>query len=573
MIPFLLKSTAALAIFIGIYYLMLEREKMHRFNRFYLLGTLVFSFILPFISIPIYTEAIIQPAEMFIQQEITIQPQPAPQAETNYVAYFLWGLYGVVTFLLAVRFVFNIVQFSKIKKQNPTTKHKGATLVLMDKPVMPYTFLGCIYINKQEYESRLIEPELFTHEMVHVKQLHTLDILFIETLKTIFWFNPLLYIYKKAVRLNHEFLADENTINQFQNILTYQKLLLDKALPTNQYALASSINFSLTKKRFIMMNKTTSRTKAIALKTMLVPVFAVLTGLLCTEEVAAQQPDINAIPADKVIAIATEPATQAQIDSLRRAYPGKYTEPVSHYSHTKVKYENDNGKEVTAYYFIDNGAKEQAEFSPGFANALQNIPPESIESITVDPATAREMDSLKANHKTLAGFDANGSYAKMTVTYTDKDGTVHIAKDFVKRTAKVAPKPASFTAKDLSVQETNTYSPAGMDKQPEFPGGMAEFYKYVNKNFNIPQIEQDLKARIFISFIIEKDGSMSDIRAVKDPGYGLGDEAVRVLKSLDVKWIPGEIKGEKVRADYKLPIVINITGTAEKEPAEKENKQ
>jgi len=102
------------------------------------------------------------------------------------------------------------------------------------------------------------------------------------------------------------------------------------------------------------------------------------------------------------------------------------------------------------------------------------------------------------------------------------------------------------------------YSSAGLQVQPEFPGGIAAFYTYVNKNFRIPELDQDMTARIYVSFVVEKDGSLTAIKVLRDPGYGLGKEAERVLKSLKTKWSPGIQNGKPVRASYNLPITINI---------------
>ena len=95
-----------------------------------------------------------------------------------------------------------------------------------------------------------------------------------------------------------------------------------------------------------------------------------------------------------------------------------------------------------------------------------------------------------------------------------------------------------------------------LDKLPEFPGGMKIFYAYVGRNFEQPDLELSKTMKIFVSFVIEKDGSMTDIKVIKDPGYGLGKEAVRVLKSLKTKWSPGIINGKSVRTSYNLPIIV-----------------
>lgn len=99
-------------------------------------------------------------------------------------------------------------------------------------------------------------------------------------------------------------------------------------------------------------------------------------------------------------------------------------------------------------------------------------------------------------------------------------------------------------------------STAILDKMPEFPGGMAKFYTYVGNNFNKPELDAERTLRVYVSFVIEKDGSMTDITVKNDPGYGLGKEAIRVLKSLRTKWTPGILDGKPVRTAYNLPIII-----------------
>lgn len=98
--------------------------------------------------------------------------------------------------------------------------------------------------------------------------------------------------------------------------------------------------------------------------------------------------------------------------------------------------------------------------------------------------------------------------------------------------------------------------PALLDKMPEFPGGMAKFYTYVGNNFNRPELEAGRTLKVYVSFVIEKDGSITDIMVKNDPGYGLGKEAIRVLKSLKTKWVPGVLNGKAVRTAYNLPITI-----------------
>ncbi|MFV7236889.1 energy transducer TonB [Flavobacterium sp. ZB4R12] len=115
------------------------------------------------------------------------------------------------------------------------------------------------------------------------------------------------------------------------------------------------------------------------------------------------------------------------------------------------------------------------------------------------------------------------------------------------------------TATDTPIDPGNTIvASITLDKLPEFPGGINKFYTYVGNNFEKPDIDSGSTIRVYVSFVIEKDGSMTDIQVKRDPGYGLGKEAIRVLKSLKTKWSPGMIGSKPVRTAYNLPITVQM---------------
>ena len=104
------------------------------------------------------------------------------------------------------------------------------------------------------------------------------------------------------------------------------------------------------------------------------------------------------------------------------------------------------------------------------------------------------------------------------------------------------------------VDDNNIYNTAGIEVKPDFPGGMAKFYKFVGNNYRTPE-ELESSGKVYVSFVVEKDGSLTDIKVIRDIGYGTGKEAIRVLKSCP-RWNPGEQNGKKVRVLYSLPINI-----------------
>ncbi|WP_447635827.1 M56 family metallopeptidase [Flavobacterium microcysteis] len=269
---------------------------MHRFNRFYLLFSLLFSFIIPFITIEIAVEFLSKPlVSQSVPAPALIQPQnhaiavndaTSPESEMNYIPILLSGLYVLVTLFLIIRFGKNIYNLILKAKKGRTIVFNCSTLVLSKEEKLPYTFLKYIFINEDDFNSHNIQEELYTHELTHVKQKHTYDVLFIETLKTLFWFNPILFFYKKAIQLNHEFLADENVVKSYNNVPSYQNLLLEKASWNSNFYLASNLNFSVTKKRLIMMTKTTSKSRALLKKIAVLPVLTGLIFISCIENSA-----------------------------------------------------------------------------------------------------------------------------------------------------------------------------------------------------------------------------------------------------------------------------------------------
>ena len=120
--------------------------------------------------------------------------------------------------------------------------------------------------------------------------------------------------------------------------------------------------------------------------------------------------------------------------------------------------------------------------------------------------------------------------------------------------AELTVEPVGNGPKDVVEEDNGIYNTAGIEVKPDFPGGLEKFYKFVGNNYRTPE-EDGLKGKVFVTFVVEKDGSLTDIKVIRDIGYGTGKEAIRVLKS-SPKWNPGEQNGKKVRVLYSLPITI-----------------
>jgi hypothetical protein len=166
MSDFLIKSAISLGVLLLAYHFLLEKEKMHQFNRFYLLFSLVFSFVIPFITI----EVIQKIATPIIQKNSPIQINKQSivfVSETNYLPIILWSIYGLVTLFLTIRFVRNIMKIIAKKNSNTRIEYKNAQLVLLKEEVLPHTFLNYIFMSEMDYNNQKIEAELFSHELTH----------------------------------------------------------------------------------------------------------------------------------------------------------------------------------------------------------------------------------------------------------------------------------------------------------------------------------------------------------------------------------------------------------------------
>lgn len=305
MITYIFKTILCSALLILIYHLFLEKEKMHKFNRFYLLFGIAFSFIVPLITIK--TKALGFTISESIKLASTNLQSSVPQLiipsinDSFSLSNILLVIYVTVTAFLFCRFIVNIsVIFLKIRNNN-SVKYLDINLILTRDDLIPHSFLNYVFVHFKDFERGTIEKEILSHELTHVRQRHSIDILLIELLMIFAWINPLLFFYRKAVQLNHEFLADEFVVNKISDSQTYQLLLLDKAMKTNNLLLSSPFNYLLTKKRIIMMSKKTSLKVAILKQMALIPVIATI-GLLFTTKTVAQ---------DRI------KATQQQIESTQ----------------------------------------------------------------------------------------------------------------------------------------------------------------------------------------------------------------------------------------------------------------
>ncbi len=294
MILYLIKSGLCLAILLGIYVLFLEREKMHRFNRYFLLFSLVFGLTVPFITleqtITIPVKQLNEQVYEFVVTDYTASSfsDSAEASGSNplSLSFLWWFAYISITGFLIIRFMSNISKLIKAIKRNRSISKDKTSFILVEDEIVPHSFFTALFVNKKKFEKGAIHANVIAHELVHIKQFHSLDILFVEILRIVFWFNPVFYFYKKAIQLNHEFIADEEVLKSSNPVL-YKKLVLSYLNQDSSSMMTSSFNLSLTKKRLQMMTTKHNKLRVWPRKLMIAPLLIALVFAF-SEKTSAQ---------------------------------------------------------------------------------------------------------------------------------------------------------------------------------------------------------------------------------------------------------------------------------------------
>ena len=296
MLHTIIQIIAFQALFLLVYDLFLKGETFFNYNRAYLLITSVLSLILPFINLPkLKTMAtnnfIIQLPEVFLgtkpptdydifiaeQAGIIIDQPTTPLWQTVLIS-------GIV--LTTLFFLFKITKLYVMKKRNPQRWKGNILIVSLIKSTAAFSFFNTIFLGEQIPETE--KPTIYKHELVHIKEYHTVDLLFFEVLRIFMWFNPLVYLYQNRIKELHEYIADEKAVKHDGKSMYYQNLL-------NQIFDVHNVSFtntffkkSLIKKRIAMLQKSKSKQLNLIKYALLIPmVFGML--IYTSTEVRAQE--------------------------------------------------------------------------------------------------------------------------------------------------------------------------------------------------------------------------------------------------------------------------------------------
>jgi len=277
-ILYLIKSTVSLILLLAFYHLVLKPSKTLKANRFFLLSALVFSLLMPVLKFNSPFNIGIEETELIkvIEGKTVTHDEPQVSKPDNFQtvstengirkmngAKWFSTLYFAGFLFMIFRFIRNLVIMSNFSHSSSKIRYRNAKIILIQGKSNPFSFLRNIYVNKSKYQKGEIDNDILEHEYTHVKGLHSLDIILIELITIFYWFNPILYFYKKAISENNEFLADEEVLKDRGDKEIYSHKIINHTIIKPQPILASGCNHSQIKKRLIMITKDKKSKKRI----------------------------------------------------------------------------------------------------------------------------------------------------------------------------------------------------------------------------------------------------------------------------------------------------------------------
>jgi bla regulator protein BlaR1 len=252
---YLLKISVVIFIFYSSYKLFLQRETFFQTNRWYLLSGLIIAALIPFIIIPVYIEHI----PTSIESITSIDTNMIVTQESNVLN--LWQIisyaYGIGVIFFLGKLGIELASLKFLFNKHEYYKHGALTLVETNDDIPPFSFFNWIVYNPYKYSQEELN-HILNHEKVHAKELHSIDIILIQLACVTLWFNPFVWLYKKEVQQNLEFIADKKAQDFSECKKSYQLILLKSSLPQHKFLITNNFYNSQIKKRIIMLHKSKS---------------------------------------------------------------------------------------------------------------------------------------------------------------------------------------------------------------------------------------------------------------------------------------------------------------------------
>ncbi len=538
-----LKVAVLVAVFYMFYRLLLSRETFHRVNRAVLLATAVASFLLPLCIITLHRTVLVEtgrnPLAMVGGLTAAVIEEPSvPLWQTIAIGVFFAGMAATLGYTL----VSVLRVWLLIRRAEHHPQADGTVVCVTNKDVSPFSWMHYIVLSHSDYEAQ--DASILAHERGHIRRHHSLDLLLVDTLTALQWFNPAMWMLRQDLRAIHEYEADAAVLSQGINMRQYQYLLIQKAVSHCGYSVANGISHSTLKNRIdMMLNKKSSSASLLKLLA-LVPIVGAALALNAetvtdyvyedTQEQSqkkvvkkgkkAAQVKVN----DTTIEVKAEPSATEEKETAKTAEPQeKKQSPI-------IITGEANGPEPL---IVINGKVATMQ-------QLKALDPKEIDNLSV----IKNEDVLKEYAKHFNADTSNGILFINTKEYV-KNGKKELVSVNVK-------------AKEPKEEETGTGEKAFnvVEHMPEFPGGAVEMMKFLNENVKYPEAAEKAgtQGRVVVQFIVEADGSITNVKVLKNVSDEIDAEAVRVIKAMP-KWKPGSQKGQPVRVKYTIPVTFRLS--------------
>ena len=540
-----LKVALLVAAFYMFYRLLLSHETFHRTNRLVLLATAIASFILPLCVITLHKTVVVS-GHGLVSLEGLGMAEVADAAEPQMP---LWQIVAIVVFFagLAVTLGHTLIGILKVwRLVSHSERHQepdGIVVCVTDRDVSPFSFCRYIVLSRSDYEAH--EASVLAHERGHIRQRHSLDVLLVDTLTALQWFNPAMWMLRQDLRAIHEYEADAAVLSQGINMRQYQYLLIQKAVATCGYSVANGITHSTLKNRIHMMltNKKTNRASWLKLLAML-PIVGAALALNAETVNHYVYEDTQEQPQKKVVKKGRK-ASQVKVNA--KTIEVKTDKDVVTGENVTVELNADKqkstGKKLVFLDEVLEGSEPLIVIDGKVATVeqLKALDQEEIDNITV---LKKAKEPLEVYAKHFNADTSNGILFINTKEYV-KNGKKEVVDVAVKKSEEEAEPEGAFDV---------------VEQMPEFPGGAAGMMKFIAENVKYPEeaYSKGIEGRVLVQFIIEKDGSVTNVKVIKKVNDAIDAEAVRVVKAMP-KWKPGKQNGREVRVKYTIPVIFRLS--------------
>ncbi|WP_231426772.1 M56 family metallopeptidase [Pedobacter sp. Leaf250] len=558
---YLLQVNLYLIVFYGFYKLLLDKETYFLLNRIYLVSAGVLSLSIPFIRLEWLTEQkAAQQVYTSVNWEAVLEKATiVTDSNTN----FSWGNFLVYIYCTGIifclcRLAYNLLSVKKLIKNA--------------KAGSAFSFFSKKVVDKNLPSIDVID----IHEEAHIKQWHTADVLFFEIIGVLTWVNPIIYFYKKSIKNIHEFLADEHAAEFQGDKAEYAMLILSQSFGISPNRLTNGFfDKSLIKKRIFMLQKERSKKIAVMKYGFFIPLFAIL--IIFSSATVRKNEELisitNQIPLDKPIEmvreiIIPEPKFNPEKISTTEIIPT--TEKVDgnwngfyNFMAKSIKYpsaaQKNNLQGNTQIKFTLQNNKVT------YVSSILDLGDGCDEEVMKALLSYRKFENLPNGKYTLkVGFTLAGNKAAIK----NKKAIIVPSYQKLSDINVVGYSLPAETEGGIDDKPEKVFDFVSIEKQPEFPGGISKFYEYLSKSIKYPKLAQEnnVQGKVFLSFIVEKDGSLSDVAITRGLGSGLDEEAIRVLNG-SPRWNPGVTGGKPVRVKYNINVNFSMSNEAEAKKA------